>query len=155
VFPLVRTRRFAFVAAAAVGVAVFGGMALVAAGVVGNGDPDPQADSEIAVCSDVSVHAWVTVNIGTETRPDDRKVDYDLEATGHGRDPFDGDGHRRCVMIGPAFGSRVDFRTPGLNDGQPFSVTAPADRKHVLVVRFTKNAGYNVSGTQKPVGVPG
>jgi hypothetical protein len=157
-FPLVRTRRFAFAAITAVGVAAFGGIALLAARVfinnVNNGDPDPQADSTIAVCSDVPFHAWYTVNIGTETRPDNRKLDIELEATGHGRDPFDKDGHRRCAQLGSAFGSRVDFKAPGLKDGQPFSVTALADRKHFLVVRFTKNADGTVTGTQEPVGVP-
>lgn len=156
-FPLVRTRRLAFAAVAAVGVGAFGSIALLAAHVFDNGDngdPDPQADSTIAVCSDVPIHAWYTVNIGTETRPDNRKVDGGLEATGHGLGPFDKDGRRRCVELGSAFGSRVDFKTPGLNDGQPFSVTALADHQHFLVVRFTKKADHTVIGTQEPVGVP-
>src|SRR5262249_51726618 len=91
-FPFVRTRRFAF---AAVGVGAFGSIVLLAAHVfinnINKGDPDPQADSTIAVCSDVPIHAWYTVNIGTETRPDNKKVDDGLEATGHGLDPFDED----------------------------------------------------------------
>ncbi|WP_280693802.1 hypothetical protein [Kitasatospora sp. GAS204B] len=45
----------------------------------------------------------------------------------------------------------MDFKAPGLNDGQPFSVTVPADRKHVLVVRLTKNADGTVTGTQELV----
>jgi hypothetical protein len=161
-FPLVRTRRFVF-AAVAVGVGVFGGIALLAAPVfinnlnnrLNNTDPDPQGNSIIAVCSDVPFHVWYTANIGTETRPDDRKFSEGARRpTGHGRDPFDKDGHRRCPQFGSAFGSRVDFKAPGLNDGQPFSVTALADRKHFLVVRFTKNADGTVTGTREPVGVP-
>jgi len=146
-----RTRRFAFAAATAFGVAVLGGMALAVTPVYGHGDPDPQADSDVAVCSDVPVHAWVTMNLGTGTRPDNRKVDYEVESTGHGHDPFGLTVARGCDTAGGAFGSRVDFKAPGLNDGQPFSVTAPADRKHVLVVRFTKNADDTVTGTQKLV----
>ncbi|GAA4637157.1 hypothetical protein GCM10023196_089820 [Actinoallomurus vinaceus] len=156
-FPLVRTRRFAFAAVAAVGVGAFGAIALLTARVFNNGDngdPDPQANSTIAVCSDVPIHAWYTVNIGTETQPDNRKVDGELEATGHGLDPFDKDGRRRCVELGSAFGSQVAFRAPGLNDGQRFSVTALADHEHFLVVRFTKNADDTVIGTRQPVGVP-
>src|SRR5262249_38353834 len=136
----------------------FGSIVLLAAHVfinnINKGDPDPQADSTIAVCSDVPIHAWYTVNIGTETRPDNKKVDDGLEATGHGLDPFDEDGRRRCVELGSAFGARVDFKAPGLNNGQPFSVTALADHKRFLVVRFIKNADDTVTGTQEPVGVP-
>jgi hypothetical protein len=159
-FPLVRTRRFAV---AAVGVGAFGGIALLAAHFfinninnnVNKGDPDPQANSIIAVCSDVPVHVWYTVNIGTEARPDNRKFGGEpLGASGHGLDPFDDGRHRHCENIGSAFGSRVDFKAPGLNDGQPFSVSALADHKHFLVVRFTKNADDTVTGTQEPVGVP-
>lgn len=78
-FPFVRTRRFAVLAIAVAGVGVFGGIALLAAHVfidngVGKGDPDPQGDSIIAVCSDVPFHVRYIVNVGTETRPDDRKV---------------------------------------------------------------------------------
>ncbi|MEY9946439.1 hypothetical protein ABH937_003532 [Kitasatospora sp. GAS1066B] len=58
---------------------------------------------------------------------------------------------RDVPTAGGAFGSRVDFKAPGLNDGQPFSVTVPADRKHVLVVRLTKNADGTVTGTQELV----
>jgi hypothetical protein len=147
-FSLLRTRRFAF-AAVVVGVAVLGGIALAVTPVFGHGDPDPQADSDVAVCSDVPVHAWVTMNVGTETGPDDKKVDYEVEATGHGHDPFGVTVALGCDMAGGAFGSRVEFKAPGLNHGQPFSVTAPADRKHVLVVRFTKNADDTVTGTQE------
>ncbi|MEW2119013.1 hypothetical protein AB0945_28245 [Streptomyces sp. NPDC005474] len=150
-FSLLRTRRFAFAAAGAVGVAVLGGVALAVTPVYGHGDPDPQADSEVAVCSDVPVHAWVTVNVATGTRPDNRKVDYEVESTGHDHDPFGLTVARGCEMAGGAFGSRVEFKAPGLNEGQPFSVTAPADRKHVLVVRFTKNTDDTVTGTQKLV----
>ena len=146
-----RTRRFAFAAAAAVGVAVLGGVALAVTPDGGQGDPDPQADSEVAVCSDVPVHAWVTMNIGTETQPDNKKVDYEVESTGHGHDPFGLTLARGCDIAGGAFGSRVDFKAPGLNHGQPFSVTAPADLKHVLVVRFTKNTDGTVTGTQELV----
>jgi hypothetical protein len=150
-FSLVRTRRFAFAAAAAVGVAVLGGIALAVTPVYGHGDPDPQADSDVAVCSDVPVHAWVTMNVGTETQPDNRKVDYEVESTGHGHDPFGRTVALGCDIAGGAFGSRVDFKAPSLNHGQPFSVTAPADRKHVLVVRFTKSADGTVTGTQELV----
>ncbi|MCO5992011.1 hypothetical protein [Actinoallomurus rhizosphaericola] len=163
-FPLVRTRRFAFAAVAvAVGVGVFGGLALLAASVfinnvnsgISKGDPDPQGNSIIAVCSDVPFHVWYTANIGTETRPDNRKFSEAVRGgTDHARNPFDKDGHRRCPQYGSAFGSRVDFKAPGLNDGQPFSVTALVDHKHFLVVRFTKNADGTVTGTQEPVGVP-
>jgi hypothetical protein len=45
----------------------------------------------------------------------------------------------------------VEFKAPGLNGGQPFLVTAPADRQHVLVVRFTKSADGTVAGTQELV----
>ncbi|MFG2936717.1 hypothetical protein [Streptomyces sp. NPDC048282] len=145
-FSLFRTRRFAFAAATAVGVAVLGGVALAVTPLYGHGDPDPQADSEVAVCSDVSVHAWVTMNVGTETRPDNRNVDYEVESTGHDHDPFGLTIAKGCELAGGAFGSRVDFRAPGLNGGEPFSVTAPTDRKHLLVVRFTKNADDTVTG---------
>lgn len=163
-FPLFRTRRFAFVAVAvAVGVGIFGGIALLAASVftnnlgnrLNNTDPDPQGNSIIAVCSDVPFRVWYTANIGTETRPDNRKFSERVRTpTGHGRDPFDKDRHRRCPQFGSAFGSRVDFKAPGLKDGQPFSVIALADRKHFLVIRFTKNADGTVTGAQEPVGVP-
>jgi hypothetical protein len=150
-FSFFRTRRFAFAAATAIGVAALGAVALTVTPVYGRGDPDPQADSSVAVCSDVPVHAWVTMNVGTATRPDNKKVDYDIEATGHGHDPFDPTLARGCDIAGGAFGSRVDFKAPGLNHGRPFSVTAPADLKHVLVVRFTKNADDTVTGTQQLV----
>jgi hypothetical protein len=150
-FSFFRTRRFAFAAATAIGVAALGAIALTVTPVYGQGDPDPQADSDVAVCSDVPVHAWVTMNVGTETRPDNKKVDYEVEATGHDHDPSDSTLARGCDIAGGAFGSRVDFEAPGLNHGQPFSVTAPADLKHVLVVRFTKNADNTVTGTQELV----
>ncbi|MCX4428806.1 hypothetical protein ACIQWL_55865 [Streptomyces mirabilis] len=144
--PLVRPRRFALAVAA-----VLGGLATVAACAPGNGDPDPQAVSEIAVCTDVPVHAWVTMNIGTETRPENRKVDYDVEASGHGRDPFGRTEARGCDRAAGAFGSRVVFKAPGLNGGRPYSATAPADAGHLLVVRFTKHADDTVTGTQELV----
>ena len=151
-FSHLRTRRFAFVAAAAiVGVAALGGIALAVMPDSGQGDPDPQADSDVAVCSDVPVHVWVTMNVGTETQPDNRKVDYKVGATGHGHDPFGVTAALGCEISGGAFGSRVDFKAPDLNHGQPFSVTTPADRKPVLVVRFTKNADGTVTGTQELV----
>ncbi|MFG2936733.1 hypothetical protein [Streptomyces sp. NPDC048282] len=150
-FSLLRARRLAFAAATAVGVAVLGGVALAVTPVHGHGDPDPQADSDVAVCPDVPVHAWVTMNVGTEARPGNRKVDYEVESTGQGHDPFGLAVVQGCETADGAFGSRVDFEAPGLNHGQPFPVTAPADRKHVLVVRLTKNTDDTVTGTQKPV----
>jgi hypothetical protein len=150
-FSSFRTRRFAVVAAIAVGVAVAGGIALAVTPVYGHGDPDPQADSDVAVCSDVPVHAWVTMNVGTETQPDNKKVDYEVGSTGHGHDPFGLTEAQGCEIAGGAFGSRVEFKAPGLNDGQPFLVTAPADRQHVLVVRFTKSADGTVTATQELV----
>jgi hypothetical protein len=150
-FSSFRTRRFAVVAAIAVGIAVAGGIALAVTPADGNGDPDPQADSDVAVCSDVAVHAWVTMNVGTEAQPDNKKVDYAVGATGHARDPFGLTEAQGCEISGGAFGSRVEFKASGLNDGQPFLVTAPADRQHVLVVRFTKNADGTVTGTQELV----
>lgn len=148
-FSSFRKRRFAFAAATAIGVAVLGAIALTVMPGNGQGDPDPQADSDVAVCSDVPVHAWVTMNVGTETQPDNKKVDYEVESTGHDHDPLDPTAARGCDIAGGAFGSKVDFKAPGLNHGQPFSVTAPADRKHILVVRFTKSADNAVTGTQE------
>jgi hypothetical protein len=75
-------------------------MALAVTPVYGHGDPDPQADSDVAVCSDVPVHAWVTMNVGTETRPNNRKVDYEVESTGHGHDPFGLTVARGCDIAG-------------------------------------------------------
>jgi hypothetical protein len=145
----IRTRWIVLAAVTVGGCAVLGGAALAAVGALnGNSDPDPQADGTVAVCSDVRVHAWYTVNIGTEAKPDNRKDDDELDVTGHGRDPFDADGRRRCVMIGPAFGSRVRFTAPGLNGGRPAEVTAPTDRVRALVVRFTRNPDGTVGMTQ-------
>ncbi|MCP2342107.1 hypothetical protein [Actinomadura rupiterrae] len=107
--------------------------------------------SRVAVCSDVAFHVWNSVNVGTAARPDIRKVDQALQPTGHERDPFDRDGHRRCAMLGTAFGSRVLFRAPGLNQGRAFAVTAPSDRDRVLIVRFTKNSDASVSARQESV----
>jgi hypothetical protein len=154
-FPLVRKSRSALAAAMAGRGAVFGSVALVAACGFGNGDPDPQADSKVVVCSDVSVHAWVTMNTGTEAQPDNKRVDYEVDATGHGRDPFGNTAARGCSGAGGAFGSQVKFTAPELNDGKPYLVTAPPDLKHVLVVRFTKNADGTITGTQELVGAHG
>jgi len=69
-FPIVRPRSMVLLGAAII---VLGGGALVGAllfaGESAEGselnDPDPQAVSDIAVCTDVKVHAWVTMNVGT------------------------------------------------------------------------------------------
>ncbi|MFI6662831.1 hypothetical protein ACIBL8_45910 [Streptomyces sp. NPDC050523] len=115
-------------------------------GAFGNGDPDPQADSKVVVCSDVPVHAWVTMNIGAETQPDNKKVDYEVEATGHGRAPFGDTAALGCNDAAGAFGSQVKFTAPRLNDGKPYVVAAPPDLDHVLVVRFTKHADGTITG---------
>jgi hypothetical protein len=120
-FSFFRTRRFAFAAATAIGVAALGAVALTVTPVYGRGDPDPQADSSVAVCSDVPVHAWVTMNVGTATRPDNKKVDYDIEATGHGHDPFDPTLARGCDI------ARRSLRVPG-----GFQSARPKPRPAVL-----------------------
>ncbi|MFG2970934.1 MULTISPECIES: hypothetical protein [unclassified Streptomyces] len=145
--PLVRPRR----SVATVAAAVLGGLATLAACSVGNGDPDPEAVSEIAVCTDVPVHAWVTMNIGTESRPDNRKVDYEVDASGHDRDPFGRTKALGCDRAAGAFGSRVVFKAPGLNGGRAYAVTAPADTGHLLVVRLTEHADDTVTGSQELV----
>jgi hypothetical protein len=155
-FPIVRTRSKILVGAAivVVGVAALGGALLLAVKDAEGkdlGDPDPQAVSEVAFCSDVKVHAWVTMNVGTVARPDNRKVDYDVESTAHDHDPFGRTLAKGCNAAAGAFGSRVEFKAPGLNKGRPFSVTAPADRQHVLVVRLTQHADATVTSTQKLV----
>ncbi|MEV6949320.1 hypothetical protein AB0N07_46935 [Streptomyces sp. NPDC051172] len=131
-------------------------MALVAARVLNNnGDPDLHPEAVVAVCSDVPVHEWVTLNMGTLSHPDRQKANGELRATGHDGDPLHYNSASSCIPLNSAFSSRVVFRAPAVNDGQPFSVTAPADRKHVLVVRFTKNADGRVTGTQEQVDAPG
>jgi hypothetical protein len=155
-FPIVRTRSMILLGAAVivVGVAALGGtLLLVGEAAQGKdlGDPDPQAVSEVAVCTDVKVHAWVTMNVGTVAKPDDKHVDYDVEATGHDHDPFGLTLAKGCNSAAGAFGSRMEFKAPGLNKGRPFYVTAPADRKHVLVVRLTQHADGTVTSTQELV----
>ncbi|MFG3021759.1 hypothetical protein ACGFZQ_24970 [Streptomyces sp. NPDC048254] len=155
-FPMVRTRSMILLGAAiiVVGAAALAGTVLLTVKDAEGkelGDPDLKTVSSVSVCSDVKVHAWVTMNIGTVARPDDRKVDYDVEPTGHDRDPFDGTAAKGCEMAAGAFGSRVEFKAPGLNKGRPFYVTAPADRRLVLVVRLTQHADGTVTSTQKLV----
>lgn len=155
-FRLVHRNRSASASAGALAVtgAALGAVALTAAcgsDNADNGDPDPKADSTVSVCSDVPVHAWATMNIGTESRPDNRKVDYDVEATGHDRDPFSNNVSKACDSAAGAFGSQVKLTAPGLNAGKPYAVTAPPDRRHVLVVRFTKKADGTVAAAQELV----
>ncbi|TJZ99126.1 hypothetical protein [Actinacidiphila oryziradicis] len=149
-FRFVRRRRSARVVATVVGVGVgigvLGCAALVAMA-PHNGDPDPQ-DSDIAICSDVPVHAGYTEDLGSKAQPDKRKREESIPATSHSTNPFPKEG-QRCPIIGGVFGSRVYFKAPGLNDGQPVPVTAPTDRKHVLIVRFTKNANNTVTVTHQ------
>lgn len=155
-FPIVRTRSMILLGAAiiVVGVAALGG-ALLVAGENAEGselnDPDPQAVSEVAVCSDVKVHAWLTMNIGTVAKPDNKNVDYDVAATRHDRDPFGITAAKGCEGAFGAFGTRAEFRTPGLNKGRPFRVTTPADRRHVLVLRLTQHADGTVTSTEQLV----
>ncbi|MEV0484293.1 hypothetical protein AB0I69_27230 [Streptomyces sp. NPDC050508] len=157
-FPIVRPRSMILLGAAII---VLGGGALAGAllfaGESAEGselnDPDPQAVSDIAVCTDVKVHAWVTMNVGTVARPDNKKVDYDVDATGHDHDPFGRTLAKGCNSASGAFGTRVEFKAPGLNKGRPFYVTAPADRAHVLVLRLTQHADGTVTSTQDLVAV--
>ncbi|WP_329555366.1 hypothetical protein [Streptomyces sp. NBC_00696] len=155
-FPIVRTRSMILLGAAivVVGVAALGG-ALLFAGESAEGsdlnDPDPQAVSEVAVCSDVKVHAWVTMNVGTVAKPDDKFVDYDVDATRHDHDPFGRTLAKGCNSAAGAFGSRMQFKAPGLNKGRPFYVTAPADRRHVLVLRLTQHPDGTVTSTEQTV----
>ncbi|MEU6147736.1 hypothetical protein ABZ848_46250 [Streptomyces sp. NPDC047081] len=152
-FRIVRPRSMILLGAAVVGFAVVAGVVLFAGedaqGKDLGGDPGLKTVSVISVCSDVKVHAWVTVNIGTVAQPDDRKVDYDVGATGHDHDPFGRTLAKGCDMAAGAFGSRVEFKAAGLNGGRPFYATAPADRRHVLVVRLTQHADGTVTSTQE------
>ncbi|MDA5147589.1 hypothetical protein PEM37_39540 [Streptomyces sp. AD681] len=112
-------RRRSTVLLGAVGIvgaaAIAGGLLLVGeARDQESGDPDPNTGGLVSVCSDVTVHAWVTVNLGSVARPDTRKVDYDVEATGHDRDPFGSTLATGCNMASGAFGSRMAFTAPGL-----------------------------------------
>lgn len=155
-FPIVRTRSMILLGAAVIvtGVAALGGtLLLVGEDAEGNelNDPDPQAVSEVAVCSDVKVHAWVTMNVGTVAKPDDKFVDYDVDATRHDHDPFGRTLAKGCNSAAGAFGSRVQFKAPGLNKGRPFYVTTPADRQHVLVLRLTQHPDGTVTSTQELV----
>ncbi|MFJ5305841.1 hypothetical protein [Streptomyces sp. NPDC088350] len=155
-FPIVRTRSMILLGAAivVVGVAALGG-ALLSTGKdtegVDIGDPDPQAVSTVSVCTDVKVHAWVTMNVGTVAKPENKKVDYDVDATAHDHDPFGRTLAKGCNMAAGAFGSRLEFKAPGLNKGRPLYVTAPADRRHVLVLRLTRHADGTVSSAQELV----
>ena len=154
-FPIVRPPSKILIGAAIVVVvaALAGTLLLVREDAEGKepGDPDLKTSSVVSVCSDVKVHAWVTVNIGTIARPDGRKVDYDVEATSHDHDPFGRTLAKGCNMAAGAFGSRVEFKAPGLNKGRPLYVTAPADRQHVLVVRLIQHADGTVTSTQELV----
>ncbi|MFI0508304.1 hypothetical protein ACH3Y9_05390 [Streptomyces sp. WSLK1-5] len=115
------------------------------------GDPDLDTSGVVSVCSDVKVHARVTVNIGTVERPDDRTHDYDLDATGHDRDPFSRRLDKACTMTAGAFESRVELEAPGLNQHRPLHVIVPADSRHVRVVRITRHADGAVTSTQEVV----
>ncbi|WP_406127575.1 hypothetical protein [Streptomyces sp. NBC_00989] len=155
-FPIVRPRSMVLLGAAVIVVAVAalgGTLLLVGKDAEGKdlNDPDPQAVSDIAVCSDVKVHAWVTMNVGTVAEPDDRFVDYDVDATRHDHDPFGRTLAEGCNSAAGAFGSRAQFKAPGLNKGRPLYVTAPADRRHVLVLRLTRHADGTVTSTQQLV----
>ncbi|WP_329248162.1 hypothetical protein OG223_15750 [Streptomyces sp. NBC_01478] len=155
-FPIVRPRSMILLGAAAivVGIATLGG-ALLLVGQDAEGkelnDPDPQAVSDIAVCSDVKVHAWVTMNVGTVAKPDNKNVDYDVDATRHDHDPFGRTLAKGCNSASGAFGSRVEFKAPGLNKGRPLYVSTPADRRQVLVLRLTQHADGTVTSTQELV----
>lgn len=155
-FPIVRPRSMVLLGTAiiVVGVAALGGaLLLVGKEAEGKdlGDPDPQAVSTVSVCSDVKVHAWVTMNVGTVAEPEYKKVDYDVDASAHDHDPFGRTSAKGCDMAAGAFGSRVEFKAPGLNKGRPFYVTAPADRQHVLVLRLTQHADGTVTSAQELV----
>jgi hypothetical protein len=155
-FPIVRTRSMILLGAAiiVVGVAALGGtLLLVGEDAEGKelNDPDPQAVSTVSVCSDVKVHAWVTMNVGTLAKPDDKFVDYDVDATRHDHDPFGRTLAKGCNSAAGAFGSRVQFKAPGLNKGRPLYVTAPVDRQHVLVLRLTQHPDGTVTSTQQLV----
>ncbi|MFH8650844.1 hypothetical protein ACH4B4_41735 [Streptomyces tendae] len=157
-FPFVRPRLTVLLGATVgLGAAAIAGVLLLAGGHFRGmeaGDPDPDTGSQVSICSDVPVHAWVTVNIGTVARPDIRKVDYDVKATGHDRDPFSRTLAKACDMAAGAFGSRVVLKAPGLNKDWPFPVTAPTDRRHVLVVRLTRHDDGTVTSSQKLIPAP-
>ncbi|MFJ9243087.1 hypothetical protein [Streptomyces sp. NPDC101776] len=155
-FPIVRPRSMILLGAAVVvvGAAVLGGtLLLVGQDAEGKdlNDPDPQAVSTVSVCSDVKVHAWVTMNVGTVAEPDNKNVDYDIDATRHDHDPFGLTLAKGCNSAAGAFSSRVKLRAPGLDKGRPLYVTAPADRRHVLVVRLTRHTDGTVTSTQELV----
>ncbi|WP_405993823.1 hypothetical protein [Streptomyces sp. NBC_00986] len=155
-FPIVRPRSMFLLGAAGIVVltaTLVGTLLLVGKDAEGTelNDPDPQAVSEVAVCSDVKAHAWLTMNVGTVAKPDNKNVDYDIAATGHDHDPFGITAAKGCESAFGAFGTRAEFKTPGLNKGRPFYVTTPADRQHVLVLRLTQHADGTVTSTQKLV----
>ena len=155
-FPVVRPRSMVLLGAALIVVltgAAVGTMLLVGEQAEGKelNDPDPKAVSTVAVCSDVKVHAWVTMNVGTVAKPDDKFVDYDVDATRHDHDPFGLTLAKGCNSAAGAFDSRMQFKAPGLNKGRPLYVTAPADRRHVLVLRLTQHADGTVTSTPQLV----
>ncbi|MEV8539583.1 hypothetical protein [Streptomyces sp. NPDC051572] len=155
-FPIVRPRSMILLGAVLIVVligSVVGALLLIGEDAEGRelNDPDPQAVSEVAVCSDVKVHAWLTMNVGTVAKPDNKNVDYDVAATGHDRDPFGITAATGCEGAFGAFGTRAEFKAPGLNKGRPFRVTTPADRQHVLVLRLTQHADGTVTSTQELV----
>jgi hypothetical protein len=155
-FPIVRPRSMFLLGAAIVVVlaAALVGTVLLTGGDAEGKEPDePEltAVSTVSVCTDVKVHAWVTMNVGTVAEPDDKFVDYDVDATRHDHDPFALTLAKGCNMAAGAFSSRMEFKAPGLNKGRPFYVTAPADRRHVLVLRLTQHADGTVTSTQELV----
>ncbi|MGW0834608.1 hypothetical protein [Streptomyces prunicolor] len=155
-FPIVRPRSMILLGAVLIVVligSVVGALLLFGEDAEGKelNDPDPQAVSDIAVCSDVKVHAWVTMNVGTVAEPDNKNVDYDVDATRHDHDPFGRTLAKGCNSVSGAFGTRAEFKAPGLNKGRSFSVTTPADRRHVLVLRLTQHADGTVTSTQELV----
>lgn len=97
------------------------------------------------------MHAWVTMNVGTVAEPDDKFVDYDIDATRHDHDPFGRTLAKGCNSAAGAFGSRMRFEVPGLDKGRPLYVTAPADRRHVLVLRLTRHPDGTVTSTEQTV----
>ncbi|MDN3060373.1 hypothetical protein PH213_38870 [Streptomyces sp. SRF1] len=145
----IRTRRLVLATAAAAGAAAFGAVtAACMPGAEGNGDPDPKVGL-VALCSNVLVHARSTVNFGSTAKPDIKKIENKIGSSGHDRDPFADDASAGCQNTSGAYGSRVILKAPGLNSGKPWTVTAPEDRNHVLVVRLTQHADGTVTGTKE------
>jgi hypothetical protein len=127
---------------------------LLGACTVEGGDPDPQFISTVTICSDVPVHVWATVNVGTDVKPDNKSVDYDVDASGHDRDPFADTAAKGCPSAAGAFGSDVKLVAADLNDGEEYVVSAPDDRRHVLVVRLTKTTDGKVTAAKQLLAAP-